>query len=152
MSAPTRPFNTTIQILGDATTLNSLVYDIYHSCGTYIDVNKTEPFAYGTDLDDPRPEQVIQYYRASSVALTLDGYNNTAVYVDGPAEDTSLPMGIDVEMISCMNSTIGGRVPLVVGFGSTGAATRIAPSVSNHIQQLCLLYLLYAVVRSMRVL
>jgi len=153
VSAPNRT-NTTIQILADTTTLFSLSYDIYQSCGMYIDLNKTEsPVAYGTgsELDDPGPEQVIQYYRASSVALTLDGYNNSAVYVNGPAEDTPLPANIDLEMISCVNSTIGSRVPLLEAFTSS-SATRMAPSILNHVEQLGLLYVLYIVLCSMRIL
>jgi len=99
-------------------------------------------------VDDPRPEQAIQYYRASSVALTLNGYNNSAVYTDGPAEDAPLPAGIDVEMISCINNTIGGRVPLVEGFGSS-SATRIVPVTFDPWTQLGLIYLFYITLRSM---
>ena len=150
VSAPNRT-NTSIQILADTATLHSLSYDIYYSCSMYFNVNMTEgPVAYdtGSDLDEPGPERVIQYYRASSVALILDGYNNSAVYPNGPAEDTPLPTEIDLQMISCFNSTIGGRVPLVEAYRGSSSVTRISPSIFS----LSFIYLFYLVLRSMRIL
>jgi len=148
-SAPNRT-TTSIQILADTATLLSLSFDIYQSCGMYIDVNTTgAPVAYdtGAELDEPGPEQVIQYYRASSVALILDGYNNSAVYPNGPAEDTPLPTDIDREMISCINGTIGGRVPLVEAYRGSSSVTGVSPSMFS----LGLIYLFYFVLRSMRI-
>ena len=57
----------------------------------------------------------MQYYRASSVVLTLDGYNNTAALNDtGPVGPPApLPSTIDVNLLKCINATIGASVPLV---------------------------------------
>jgi hypothetical protein len=64
----------------------------------------------------PSPEQAIQYYRASSVVLTLDGYNNTvALGVNPSAAPVPLPSNIDTNLVSCVNQTIGTSVPLIGG-------------------------------------
>ncbi|KAJ7508073.1 hypothetical protein B0H11DRAFT_2308278, partial [Mycena galericulata] len=54
------------------------------------------------------PEQVLQYYRASSVALTPDGYNNTTVFApENSTANTPLPAGTDANLLDCLNQTIG---------------------------------------------
>lgn len=71
--------------------------------------------------DAPQPEQSVQYYRASSVVLTLDGYNNTAVYADEDTADLPLPGVVvdlntnDGKLLGCLNQTIGTAVPLIDG-------------------------------------
>ncbi|KAL5489864.1 hypothetical protein ACEPAI_4696 [Sanghuangporus weigelae] len=71
----------------------------------------------------PLPEQILQYYRASSFALSLDGYNNTATLPvnAAPASNDSLlsqfpdapfPSGLNMTLLECINSTIGASVPL----------------------------------------
>ena len=58
----------------------------------------------------------MQYYRASTVALTLDGYNNSAALGSDPnVPATPLPEGVDTVFLSCVNNTIGAAVPLVSG-------------------------------------
>ena len=62
------------------------------------------------------PQQVIQYYRASSAVLTLDGYNNSATFSSNEsASDSPLPQNIDTTLLECLNQTIGSAVPLVDG-------------------------------------
>ncbi|KAK6974988.1 hypothetical protein R3P38DRAFT_3335295 [Favolaschia claudopus] len=59
-------------------------------------------------------EQVVQYYRASSVALTLDTYNDTAIFLpENSTSQTPLPAGVDQNLLTCLNLTIGQAVPLV---------------------------------------
>ncbi|KAJ7136823.1 hypothetical protein C8R44DRAFT_948503 [Mycena epipterygia] len=66
-----------------------------------------------------------EYYRASSVALSLDGYNDIAVFApENSTANTPLPAGIDMTLLGCLNGTIGNAVPLV-----DGARTHAAPSV-----------------------
>jgi hypothetical protein len=57
----------------------------------------------------------VQYYRASSVALTLDGYNNTGALAPEGTPDTPLPTNIDTSLLDCLNQTIGLAVPLIDG-------------------------------------
>jgi len=56
----------------------------------------------------------VQYYRASSVVLTLDGYNNTAALSnDTNATNTPLPASVNTTFLDCLNQTIGAAVPLI---------------------------------------
>ncbi|KAH8116893.1 hypothetical protein DFH11DRAFT_1823992 [Phellopilus nigrolimitatus] len=71
----------------------------------------------------PVPEQIVQYYRASSLALSLDGYNNTASLLSNmPASNTSapvqladtpLPGTLNMTFLECVNATTGSSAPLV---------------------------------------
>jgi len=105
----------TYRLLSDTVTVTSLISSITDSCNTLLSTTSITPAEYrGDDLDLPKPEQVIQYYRASSVALSLDGYNNTGALSDDPnAPNTPLPSTIDTSLLSCLNTTIGRTVPLV---------------------------------------
>ncbi|TDL14049.1 hypothetical protein BD410DRAFT_291493 [Rickenella mellea] len=78
------------------------------------------------EADAPLPEQVVQYYRASTFALTLDTYNNSASSLEWmpydtnwgapwPEADAPHPNGVDLNFLNCINSTIAASVPL---FGS----------------------------------
>ena len=60
----------------------------------------------------------MQYYRASTVALTLDGYNNSATFNDDNNDNDTmspLPDGIDMDLLNCLNGTVGEAVPLIDG-------------------------------------
>ena len=69
-------------------------------------------------------EQIIQYYRASTFALGLDGYNNTAALpsnmplsnTSAPiplSDDTPLPSNLNRTFLACVNTTVGASVPLI---------------------------------------
>lgn len=69
------------------------------------------PVPYNTGQ---RAEEAIQYYRASSVVLTLDGYNNTAALgSDESMPSVAFPSDLDFKVLACINQTIGTAVPLV---------------------------------------
>ncbi|KAI5827654.1 hypothetical protein K523DRAFT_246329, partial [Schizophyllum commune Tattone D] len=81
--------------------------------------------------DNPRAESIVQYYRASSVALALDGYNNTAALSnDDNATATPLPEWRDTTMLNCVNITIGAAVPLVNAAGGNCAMTMTSAHLS----------------------
>jgi hypothetical protein len=65
----------------------------------------------------------MQYYRASSVSLTLDGYNNTGALEADGTPNTPLPTNIDTNLMNCLNATIGEAVPLI------GSASMATPSI-----------------------
>jgi len=103
----------TYRILSDNTTVQSLIDSIKSNCSlsttsiSAVPYNETDPF-------QPKPEQVIQYYRSSSISLTLDGYNNSAVFSnDTNAPDTPLPSGLNATFLDCLNQTIGAAAPLL---------------------------------------
>ncbi|TFY79891.1 hypothetical protein EWM64_g4126 [Hericium alpestre] len=108
-------------VFSDNTTLASLIASIQSNC-TAFDLNNSSssatPASYnGSDPSDPQPESAVQYYRASSVVLTLDGYNNTAA-INGSAANVNatpaaLPSGVDTTLLNCLNDTIGLGVPLL---------------------------------------
>lgn len=73
------------------------------------------PSAYtGGKPSSPRAVDAIQYYRASSAVLILDGYNDTAVLSTVPNVTVqSLPANVDRMLLICLNATIGAAIPLV---------------------------------------
>lgn len=122
--------NTTFHILSDNSTVSSLIFSIDANCSSFLsDSSSTSPQIYNTlVLGSPQPEQAIQYYRASSIVLTLDGYFNLATLSINPnATDFSLPSGIDMTLLDCLNQTIGLSAPLVSSAGlprrSTGPSS-----------------------------
>ncbi|KAF8163560.1 hypothetical protein B0H34DRAFT_652185 [Crassisporium funariophilum] len=115
---PSSSQNTTFRLIADNTTVISLIEDIVADCSSNINSPTTiTPTAYNDSLAFAKPEQAVQYYRASSVALTLDGYNNTGALGPEGTPDTPLPSNIDTNLLNCLNATIGEAVPLVGGAG-----------------------------------
>ncbi|KAI0823482.1 hypothetical protein BC628DRAFT_1383403 [Trametes gibbosa] len=104
--------NTTFHVVADNSTVTALIASIDANC-TVAANSSTVPLAFNGNSSDPKPEQVVQYFRASSVALTLDGYNDTTALLDNStAPPTPLPTNIDMTLLSCLNDTIGAAVPL----------------------------------------
>lgn len=112
----------TYRIIGDNTSVTAVFDALVANCtvansSTAITAFDPSPLTY------PLPEQVIQYYRASSLALSLDGYNNTAALIlNMPASnssapitmpDTPLPANVNMTFLACINLTTGASVPLV---------------------------------------
>ncbi|KAG5642350.1 hypothetical protein DXG03_002974 [Asterophora parasitica] len=108
---------TTYRLLSDNSTVVSLLDDIKTACSSNLNGSSSSaPSPYQDSFSAlPQPEQTIQYYRASSVALSLDGYNNTSVFEAEGTPDVPLPVNIDRTLLECLNSTIGASVPLVGG-------------------------------------
>lgn len=116
-------------IIADNSTSASLLASIYNSCSSLFGPDppstaaNSAPSAYNkSDASCPQPEQAVQYYRASSVVLTLDGYNNSAVLSaavtgghagEGGVADSPLPANVDLNLLECLNGTIGTAVPLI---------------------------------------
>ncbi|KIJ11681.1 hypothetical protein PAXINDRAFT_171634 [Paxillus involutus ATCC 200175] len=121
--------NTTFHVLSDNSTVSSLITSIHANCSSSLSSSSSsspQPFnasAPGT----PQPEQAIQYYRASSIVLNLDGYNNSATLSSDPnAFSSPLPSSIDMTLLDCLNQTIALAAPLIGGAGprwSTGPST-----------------------------
>ncbi|KAI0070482.1 hypothetical protein K474DRAFT_1670023 [Panus rudis PR-1116 ss-1] len=133
--------NSTFHVLADNTTVNLLIPAIKSNC-TNFNLNATgsssssSPYN-SSDPSQPRPEQVVQYYRASSVALTLDGYNDTTALQDEPpGPDVPIPSWVDAALLDCLNQTIGVAVPLVdaaqgsVPVGGSGGSGSTNPNLT----------------------
>ncbi|KAF9232574.1 hypothetical protein BU15DRAFT_67329 [Melanogaster broomeanus] len=112
--------NTTFHVLSDNSTATSLVTTIDANCTAYLSSDSTsslQPFNASAP-GAPQPEQAIQYYRSSSIVLTLDGYNNSATLDSDPnATDSPLPSAIDLTLLDCLNQTIAAAAPLIDGAG-----------------------------------
>lgn len=105
--------NSTFHVVADNSTVTSLISSILTNCS--VDP-LSAPSAFNGSASDPRPEEAIQYYRASTVVLTLDGYNNTVALGSEPnTTAVSLPSCVDMTLLNCLNYTIGESVPLISG-------------------------------------
>ncbi|KAF9814144.1 hypothetical protein IEO21_05282 [Rhodonia placenta] len=104
--------NSTFWVVADNATVSALITTIYDNC-TLGSNSSTAPTPFSGNASQAQPEQVIQYYRASSVALALDGYNDTAKLTNPNATDVPLPSWMDTQLEGCLNATIAASVPLV---------------------------------------
>ncbi|KAG8729384.1 hypothetical protein FRC12_021022 [Ceratobasidium sp. 428] len=121
------------RILGDFSSVATVLSALTGSCS----VAGGTIFNYDPTSDDlahslPRVESIIQYYRASSFALALDGYNNSAALfsvaatsnstqqlVTALAPATQLPPTINRAFLDCVNTTVASSVPLIdAGFSN----------------------------------
>lgn len=106
--------NNTFRIVADNSSVTSLIQDIVANCSSVLNSPSTiAPTNYNDSLTAPKPEQVIQYYRASSVALTLDGYNNTGALEADGTPNTPLPSTIHTNLLDCLNFTTAEAVILI---------------------------------------
>ena len=105
--------NSTFFVVSDTSTVSSLLTSLPKACTLNADASSEVLKPFTGNTSEPLPEQVVQYYRASSVVLTLDGYNNTAALSsDRNAKVVPLPSTVDMQLLECLNSTIGEAVPL----------------------------------------
>ncbi|KAL1749253.1 hypothetical protein HDZ31DRAFT_28000 [Schizophyllum fasciatum] len=136
--------NTTLWVIADNSTTISLVDEIHDKCASLLSTSTSRlPVAYS---DTPRAESVVQYYRASSVALALDGYNNTAALTDDDKmAATPLPGWRNTDMLRCLNDTIGAAVPLVDADGhNNGAALGAGVPGTIHAEAAVLMVVLFS--------
>lgn len=106
-------------VLADKSTVSSLIGSVNANCSSLLSKTNTSssPMPYTNQSAGPLPEEAVQYYRASSVVLTLDGYESAALNdtqnSNASAPVVSLPNGTDTALLTCLNDTIGRAVPLV---------------------------------------
>ncbi|EEB86853.1 hypothetical protein MPER_16040, partial [Moniliophthora perniciosa FA553] len=117
--------SSTFRVVADNFTVTELIQDITSSCSSNFNQSTSSttpsPINNTDSTSSPQPENAIQYYRASSIALTLDGYNDTsALSSDENAPPTPLPSNIDTTLKDCLNQTIGASAPLIDPNGALG--------------------------------
>lgn len=113
--------NSTFHLLSDNSTIGSLIDSINTNCSSNLSSSSSKsPSPYNSSVPGgPEPEQAIQYYRSSSIVLTLNGYNNSATFNSNPnTVDSPLPSGVDTTLLNCLNYTIGQAAPLIDGASS----------------------------------
>ncbi|KZP09708.1 hypothetical protein FIBSPDRAFT_873366, partial [Athelia psychrophila] len=73
--------NTTFWVIADNSTVAALITTIDTNCTSYLSSASSSspvPLSAVSSTSVPQPEQAVEYYRASSVVLSLAGYNNSA--------------------------------------------------------------------------
>lgn len=110
--------NTTLRLVADNSTMTSLASIIGANCSSLISGNQSVvAFDSGSNSSNssssPLPEQAIQYYRASSIVLTLDGYNDTDALQANSSTNVPIPSWVNQTMLQCVNQTIGAAAPLI---------------------------------------
>lgn len=106
--------NIVLDVIKTDCTAHNINFDTLHLGNRYdyggpVTTHNTEPTR-------PGPEEVIQFYRGSTFAIALTGYNNTSVFQDPPdsnAQPVPLPTSMDWTAFNCLNETIGKYVPLM---------------------------------------
>lgn len=128
----------TFRIVSDSATVSSLILDIKTKCGTnanakFISVNKNAVGpAVDYDASVVRPESTVTYFRGSSIALELDGYNNSATFAatEGTVGDAPIPPDLDILLMGCLRQTIEQAALLVnVASSNDGSPKYYAPNV-----------------------
>ena len=115
-------------LVGDESSVSVVLASLVSNCGI-VNSTATNTYINGTTTLGrmalvPHAEQMVQYYRASSFALALSTYNNSAALPSrAPAsnnsipyplsEDAPLPLAINMTLFACLNSTIAATVPLI---------------------------------------
>ncbi|KAJ7795503.1 hypothetical protein B0H13DRAFT_2245482 [Mycena leptocephala] len=92
---------TVFRIVFNNETVTALVTDIQANCSSHLALDSISINNFTSD-GPPGPAQVIQYYRVSSAALTIDGYNNTAALDNRTAD-----------LLDCLNQTPGAAISLL---------------------------------------
>jgi hypothetical protein len=115
--------NETYHLVGDAASVRAVLTALISNCSAQDTTGQIAVFARDASVPSVYPEQAVQYYRASSFALTLDGYNNTASLASNqpaynntapPAmADTPLPMSLNTTFLQCLNTTTAFALPVV---------------------------------------
>lgn len=110
------------EVIGDQQSLAFMVIIFRWTCGTASRWPLFEPFdpsKNGSTIARTKPENVLQYYRASSFAIASSQYTNQfaigSVDTQQSFEDsTPLPSGIaDSSFFQCLNESIGRELPLM---------------------------------------
>ncbi|KAF8996665.1 hypothetical protein BDQ17DRAFT_1364230 [Cyathus striatus] len=110
--------NYTLRITSDQMTINALSSDLSSCATSSTGVKITSPAPVNSSsYDHPKPEEALQYYRASSVVLSLDSFNNSIAFSsnDSSMMYALIPAGINTTIVQCTNQTIGANVLLPNG-------------------------------------
>ncbi|PWN31892.1 uncharacterized protein FA14DRAFT_162250 [Meira miltonrushii] len=122
LTPPSTVTNTTANefaLYGDANSVDQIFQSLKADCGVQ------NQLASNFTIN---PNQAVQYYRGSSFAILLNGYNNTQPNVDGDVSGNTTSsdysatpppittvQGVDTNYFNCLNSTTGNNVPLIDG-------------------------------------
>ncbi|KAH6918324.1 hypothetical protein BKA70DRAFT_1246871, partial [Coprinopsis sp. MPI-PUGE-AT-0042] len=101
----------TYHVISDKATIELLASRIERRCSSGL--RRPLDCRFYHDARVPRPEQVVQYYRASSAALAVVGYNNTAMWEKEGTPD--IPVPGNYSKLECLKSVMSQELALVTG-------------------------------------
>jgi hypothetical protein len=114
--------NDTYHLLGDTSSAQAVMDSLTRECNV-APASLDWTFSNFNESMRVKPEEVVQWYRASTFALALDGYNNTPALISNMKDehtappplsaDTPLPGWVNRTFLDCVNKTIGEALPLV---------------------------------------
>ncbi|TDL24751.1 hypothetical protein BD410DRAFT_785456 [Rickenella mellea] len=146
----------TYRIVGDNSSVAAVYAALATNCSIKNPTIKNTTLAPFNPGSYPLPEQVVQWYRASSFALSLDSYNNSAALLSSmPAStnqsalplssDTPRPAGLNATFLTCLNSTIAASVPLrtVDGFSGYAIAYLVFASLAGLLLLIVVVWAIY---------
>ncbi|EUC65124.1 hypothetical protein RSOL_498250 [Rhizoctonia solani AG-3 Rhs1AP] len=119
------------RLLGDRDSVAAVFSALREKCSVVGDVLAYDPSSDNSSHTLPRVESIVQYYRASTFALSLDGYiNSAAALVTSLLPPTPFPSSINPMLLDCINQTVGTDLPLLdQGFSSLpGSMTNSDPA------------------------
>ncbi|CCA71842.1 hypothetical protein PIIN_05777 [Serendipita indica DSM 11827] len=107
------------EMIGDRDSLAFMMADLVDWCHVQPQTLRRFDPSNPSSISQPRPENVIQYYRASSFAVTYPGYKNTFALGSNIstsqtfADSSPLPSRIaNSGFLRCINDTIGNALPI----------------------------------------
>ncbi|CAG7851178.1 SubName: Full=Uncharacterized protein {ECO:0000313/EMBL:CCA71845.1} [Serendipita indica DSM 11827] len=112
--------NEVYEMIGDRESLMFMMADLVDWCHAQPQLIRRFNPSAASNNTQPQPENVLQYYRASSFAIAYSGYNNTfALGSSNPttsqsfADSSPLPSQIaNSAFLQCINSTIANALPI----------------------------------------
>jgi hypothetical protein len=104
--------NNMFALYGDLNSVDGVFQTLVSGCG----VSSTLASNFSIN-----PNQTVQYYRGSSFALMLDGYDNMQPNITDTSGNSTevtqplaaLPTAVDTDYLACLNDTIGPNVGLL---------------------------------------
>jgi hypothetical protein len=134
------PSNETYWIIGDRESLLFMMSNLVDRCH----VTPQWPRLFDPKaVNGTRPENVIQYYRASSFALAHLSFNNSLTSTT--SDWAPLPAPLDTSrFLKCINGTIGSALPIMDSINRSQKPVGAAAVVAALIGGLMLIYGLYA--------
>jgi hypothetical protein len=113
-------------LLGDINSVDSVYQSLIVDCGVMDTLGSNFTV---------NPDQTAAYYRGSSFALLLDGYDNGQPNItdtDGNSTQVTTPLAplpstVDTAYFNCLNTSIGNNVPLVDATSDGALSSKVAP-------------------------
>ena len=118
ISKPLGPNAGRFYLIGDSSSVSVAQVALTANCNaTSLDEPFTAlmyPIPDATNITHyPEAIDIIQFYRASSFALSLSGFNSSVLPEGTVFADAALPNSVDRVFLQCINSTIGSTIPIM---------------------------------------